>query len=121
MHQEHDSDIYHTAVNIGKRLKDPKQCDYIYNGCPLEYNKLLDMISSIRTEIHPLDDTAEAVSHELGLDGTTAAPTTTTTATTTTTKKPYRKKPRPSTKIMHVLPNGEKVEINFRLAGSEVR
>ncbi|CAL8121712.1 unnamed protein product [Orchesella dallaii] len=126
---EHDADIYHTAVNIGKRLKDPKQCDYIYNGCPLEYNSILQMINSIRTEITPEEeslDTAEAVSQELGLDATSSTTTTTTTTSTTTTtetttKRPQRKKakPRPSTKIMHTLPNGEKVEINFRLGGSE--
>lgn len=79
------------------------------------------MISSIRTDIQFHDETVDAVSHELGLESTSSAPTTTTTTTTTTTKKPQRKKPRPSTKIMHVLPNGEKVEINFRLGGSEVR
>ncbi|ODM99581.1 hypothetical protein Ocin01_07111 [Orchesella cincta] len=123
---EHDADIYHTAVNIGKRLKDSKQCDYIYNGCPLEYNSILQMINSIKTEISPEDeepavDTAEAVSQELGLDVTPSTPATTTTTAEPTTKRPQRKKskPRPSTKIMHVLPNGEKVEINFRLGGSE--
>jgi len=114
-------------VNIGKRLKDPKQCDYIYNGCPLEYNSILQMINSIRTEITPEEDavdTAEAVSQELGLDAMmTPSTTSTTTTTEATTKRPQRKKtkPRPSTKISHVLPNGEKVEINFRLGGNEVR
>lgn len=89
------------------------------------------MISDIRTDIDPPDDQAvDALSQEFGLEEeapppttstTTTTTTTTTSTTTTTTKRPQRKKNRPSTKIMHVLPNGEKVEINFRLGGSEVR
>lgn len=88
------------------------------------------MISSIRTDVDPPEDqAADALSQEFGLEEqaspspttSTTTTTTTTTTTSTTTKRPQRKKTRPSTKIMHVLPNGEKVEINFRLGGSEVR
>jgi len=36
---------FDTAIKIGKVLKDPKQCDYIFTGCPFSHEEILDIIN----------------------------------------------------------------------------
>jgi hypothetical protein len=57
--------IYSTAVDIGKKLKDPRQCDYLYNGCPVPYLEILKIITLIRKDIKEEDETVEMLSREM--------------------------------------------------------
>jgi len=165
--------IYSTAVEIGKKLKDPRQCDYLYNGCPVPYSELLKIITSIRKDIKEEDETVEMLSKEMEdyLPSKTkltpkqrvsqaSASTTNIAPANAKNKKKTQLKPSrnnqlhhkkqqlkyttqpihnnnklhgnkkqttqhqqqqqksPITKISHILPNGEKVEINVQLSGS---
>jgi len=48
-------EMYSTAVEIGKKLTDAKQCDYLYNGCPIEFEKMIKMIAQMRGALKASD------------------------------------------------------------------
>lgn len=44
------SEKFELAVEIGKQLDDPQQCEYIFNGCPFSYQEILAIIDSNSSE-----------------------------------------------------------------------
>lgn len=99
-------------MDIGKKLKDTKQCDYLYNGCPVTYDNIIKIIASIRKDIKESDESVESLSKEI-LQYSQQD-------TKQSSRKPVQGNKQPITQISHTLPNGEKVEINVQLSPKNV-
>ncbi|OXA58614.1 hypothetical protein Fcan01_07121 [Folsomia candida] len=103
--------VYSTAVDIGKKLKSTKQCDYLYNGCGVKYADIIQIISTIRKDLKQSDETVESLSKEI-LEYSKRKKVTKH-QPTSRPKRPtqvqnQKQMQKPMTQISHTLPNGEK-------------
>lgn len=106
-------------MDIGKKLKSTKQCDYLYNGCGVKYADIIQIISTIRKDLKQSDETVESLSKEI-LEYSKRKKVTKH-QPTSRPKRPtqvqnQKQMQKPMTQISHTLPNGEKVEINVQLS-----